>query len=132
MNMPDVTAILDDPEVGGGISFQVERNVSVRSRTGYTKTPTIYNATGNIQPQEDSNQTSTSEDLLNESIVVYSTFFFQTGSNEVDSITEADIILFDGHRWRVTRVDDWSKWGYSRAYATRVRDVVKASETVEG
>ena len=122
MLMPDVTAILDDPEVGGGQAFQVIRNASVRSMGGYTKTPMTYNATGNIQPQEMSNQSSTAEDLLNESIVVYSTFLFQTGSNSGTSIVEADIIVYDNLHWRVTRVDDWSKWGYSRAYATRVRD----------
>ena len=74
--MPDVTAILYDPEVGGGIEFQVIRNSSVRSQGGYTKTPTTYTAIGNIQPQEMSNQSSTVEDLLNESIVIYSTFAF--------------------------------------------------------
>ena len=127
MLMPDVTEILDDPEVGGGVQFSVTRNVSVRSLGGYTKTPTVYIATGNIQPQEMSNQSSTAEDLLNESIVVYSTFAFQAGSNSGSSIIEADIISFDGLRWRVTRVDDWSKWGFSRAYATRIMDVEAAT-----
>lgn len=123
MNMPDVTAILYDPEVGGGQEFQVERNTLVRVRGGYSKTATLFNAIGNIQPQEDSNQTSTSEDLLNESIVIYSTHFFQTGSNNGTDKVESDIVLYDGHRWRVTRVDDWSKWGWSRAYATKIRDI---------
>jgi len=132
MLMPDVTAILDDPEVGGGQPFQVIRNSSVRKRGGYAKTPTTYNATGNIQPQEMGNQTSTSEDLLNESIVVYSTFCFQTGSNTGASIVEADIVVYNNLHWRVTRVDNWAEWGYTRAYATRVRDNLTApnQETV--
>ena len=136
MLMPDVTPILYDPEVGGGQPFQVIRNASVRSRGGYAKTPTITNAVGNIQPQEMSNQTSTTEDLLNESIVIYSTFCFQTGSNNGSSIIEADIVFWNDLYWRVTRVEDWSKWGYTRAYATRMRDnvtVVPANtETTEG
>ena len=129
--MPDVTAILDDPEVGGGQEFQVVRFTIERNRAGYKKTPTTYDATGNVQPQEKSNQTSTSESVLTESIVVYSTFIFQTGSNDGESKTEADIILYDGHKWRVTRVDDWSKWGYSRAYATRANDITIETETEE-
>lgn len=132
MLMPDVTAILNDPEVGGGVSFQVRRVASVRSRGGFTRNETIHNATGNIQPQENNNQSSTIEDLLNEVIVAYSTFCFQAGSNNGESIVEADIILYDNLEWRVTRVDDWSKWGYTRAYATRVRDVQKSTqESVE-
>ena len=124
MLMPDVTAILNDPEVGGGVGFQVIRSSAVRSRAGYNKTSTVYNATGNVQPQNMSNQPSTVEDLLDESIVVFSTFAFQTGSNIGTSIVEADIIVYNNVNWRVTRVDNWSEWGYTRAYATRVRDIV--------
>lgn len=120
--LPDVTAILNDPEVGGGVSFTVIRNIGVRKGSGYEKTTETYTETGNIQPQEKSNQSSTVEDLLNESIVIYSTFAFQTGSNNGTSIVEADIVLHDGFRWRVTRVEDWSAWGHTRAYATKVRD----------
>ena len=137
MLLPDVTAILYDPEVGGGQVFTVIRNTSVRKRGGYNKTPSISEVVGNIQPQEMSNQTSTTEDLLNETIVIYSTFYFQTGSNTGTSIVEADLVLWNDLYWRVTRVDDWSKWGYTRAYATRVRDtiptpVTQAEETVAG
>lgn len=124
MLMPDVTAILYDPEVGGGVGFQVIRYSSVRNRAAYVRTPTTYEAIGNIQPQEMSNQASTTEDLLNESIVIYSTFSFQTGSNDGSSIVEADIVFYNNLYWRVTRVDDWSQWGHSKAYATRMRDKI--------
>ena len=123
MLMPDVTAILYDPEIGGGVNFQVLRTTSVRSRAGYSKSTATYTATGNIQPQEMSNQSSTAEDLLNESIVAYSTFKFQAGASTGTSITEADIIVYDNLKWRVTRVNDWSKWGYTTAYASRIRDI---------
>lgn len=127
MLMPDVTAILYDPEVGGGQTFQVTRNYSVRKKGGYEKTPTVTTAIGNIQPQEMGNQTSTSEDLLNESIVIFTTFFFQTGSNTGSSIIEADIVFWNNLYWRVTRVEDWSKWGYTKGYATRIRDMIPAT-----
>jgi len=123
MLMPDVTDILDDPEVGGGVTFTVTRNKSVRNRGGYKKTPEKYTATGNIQPQDMNNQSSTAEDLLNESIVIYSTFLFQAGSNTGASIVEADVVSYNGLSWRVTRVDNWHDWGFSRAYATRIMDV---------
>lgn len=132
MLMPDVTDILNDPEVGGGVEFDVTRVSAVRVREGYSRTISTFHAIGNIQPQEMSNQPSTAEDLLNESIVVYSTFAFQTGSNNGTSIIEADIVEYDGLRWRVTRVDDWSAWGYTRAYATRIMDVSIQQESGEG
>ena len=131
MLMPDVTAILYDPEVGGGQEFTVTRNSSVRKKGGYTKTPTVTTAIGNIQPQEMSNQTSTSEDLLTESIIIYSTFCFQTGSNTGSSIIEADLVFWNNLYWRVTRVEDWSKWGYTRAYATLVRDTIPGPDVQE-
>lgn len=131
MLMPDVTAILYDPEVGGGQSFKVIRNTSVRNRGGYTKTPTETIAVGNIQPQEMSNQSSTVEDLLKEEIVIYSTFCFQTGSNSGTTIVEADLVFWNDLYWRVTRVEDWSKWGYTRAYATRVMDTIPVTPTAE-
>jgi hypothetical protein len=131
MLMPDVTSILYDPEVGGGQTFTVTRNTSVRKRGGYEKTPTVTTAVGNVQPQEMSNQTSTSEDLLNESIVIYSTFCFQTGSNSGASIVEADVVFWNDLYWRVTNVEDWSKWGYTKANATRIRDLIPAPQQEE-
>lgn len=129
MLLPDVTAIINDPEVGGGVGFQVIRYSSVRKRGGYKKTPETYEATGNIQPHEMGNQASTTEDLLNESIVIYSTYAFQAGSNDGTSIVEADIVYFNDLYWRVTRVEDWSKWGISKAYATRMRDKIILPDT---
>lgn len=122
MLQPDVTAIIDDPEVGGGIAFQVIRETSVRSISGYTKSTETFSATGNIQPQDKSNQASTPEDKLTESIVIYTTFALQTGSNNGETIVEADIIFYRGLHWRITKVDDWSEWGYTRGYATWTMD----------
>lgn len=127
MLMPDVTAILDDQEVGGGQGFQVLRTRTTRTFNTQTKklgeTPQVQtlNATGNIQPQTKNVQPSTAEDLLNEGIVVYSTFIFQTGSTDSTGFTGPDEILYNGIKWRVTQVDNWKEWGFNIAYATRVR-----------
>ena len=128
MRMPDVTAIIDDPEVGGGIIFQVLRTTGVRNRGGYQKTTERFTVSGNIQPQDKSNQASTPEDKLTESIVIYTTFSLQTGSNDGKSIVEADIVLYNGMLWRVTKVDNWSEWGYTRGYAERTMEVPTEGE----
>lgn len=131
--MPDVTAILDDPEVGGGISFKVIRETATRDiEKGYVKNMQVFNVTGNIQPQDKSNQASTPEDKLDESIVIYTTFTLQTGVNNVDSIIEADIIFYRDLHWRVTKVEDWSEWGYTRGYATRTMDEDRWKNLPEG
>lgn len=123
MLMPDVTAIIDDPEVGGGQPFKVRRVTTTRTLGRTVTTPRLYDATGNIQPQELSTQTSTSEDLLTESIVIYTTFHLIAGVNDGGPITEPDEILYGGNVYRVTRVSNWSDWGFTIAYATRVHDM---------
>ena len=123
MLMPDVTAILYDPEVGGGVSFTVKRITNTRVKGGVTRTETTYNAVGNIQPFEDSSQSSTIEDLRKKSIVIRTTFEFKVGENNGEVTYDGpDEIVWDGHTWRITRIDDWAKWGFTVAYATMVTD----------
>ena len=123
MLMPDVTEILDDPEVGGGEPFQVVRYTSKRTLGAITKTSQVYNLTGNIQPQDMGAQSSTVEDLMTENIVIYAKFAFQAGENNGGvTFYGADEILYDNKKYRVTRVNNWAKWGFSIAYASRVYD----------
>ena len=124
MLMPDVTEILNDPEVGGGVAFQVRRVTFTRVLGSVTKSEEIIDLTGNIQPVELSVSASTTEDLMSENIVIRAAFEFMVGSNDGDvSFVGEDEILWDGKTWRLTRVDNWSKWGFSTAYAERVRDL---------
>lgn len=118
---PDVTEILIDPEIGGGVAFQVERKVSTRTGGSISQTKETFDATGNIQPENKNTQSSTVEDLLSERIVVYSTFIFQTGSNDYSSFIGPDEVLYNGNRYRVTSVNDWKDWGFTIAHAERVR-----------
>ena len=120
MLSPEVFEILDDPEVGGGVSFTVKRTTSTKSKGSISNEDETFDVTGNIQPQAKTTQASTSEDILNESIVVYSTFIFQAGSNSGNTFIGADEILYNEKTYRVTQVNDWSDWGFSIAYATRV------------
>ena len=124
MLMPDVREILNDPEVGGGVAFQVRRVTNTRVLGSVTRNVTTYDVTGNIQPVELSVSASTTEDLLTENIVIRAEFEFMVGSNNGSvEFNGEDEVLWDGKVWRITRVEDWSKWGFSTAYATRVMDM---------
>lgn len=122
MLYPDVTEILDDPEVGGGVSFTVNRIELTRVRGSYTKTTVSHNCTGNIQPVSLGISQNGSEDAQNEEIVIRSTFAFQVGSNDSSGTTGPDEVLYKNKRYRVTRVEDYSDWGFTVGYATRVRE----------
>ena len=125
MLLPDVTAILNDPEVGGGVPFQVRRVENERSLGSVIRHETLFDCIGNIQPQDLSVLASTTEDQYSESIVVRSTFVFKVGNNDGgSSFLGEDEILWDERVWRVTRVDNWKDWGFSVAYATKVMDMV--------
>ena len=120
MLLPDVTAILNDPEVGGGVAFKVRRVTNTRVLGGVTRTEEIFDVTGNIQPQEMSVRASTTEDELTETIVVRAIFDFKVGSSDGGvTFYGEDEILWDSMTWRVTRVDNWKDWGFSVAYATK-------------
>lgn len=120
MNLPDVLENLNDPELGGGVAFQVKRTVNTRAMGNVTQETEYLNVTGNIQPQTKSSQASTPEDPRTEEIVIYAAFEFQLGANDGDKFTGPDEILFNGNTYRVTRVNNWSDWGFSIAYAERV------------
>jgi len=125
MLMPDVLEILNDPEVGGGVAFKVRRVTNTRKLGGVTRTVQLFDVTGNIQPQDKSVQASTTEDSLSESIVIRAPFEFSVGGSDGEvSFNGEDEILWDGRVWRVVRIDNWSKWGFSVAYATLVMDKV--------
>ena len=120
LNAPDVLEIIDDPEIGGGVPFQVRRIRNVRVRGNVSQQPELFSLTGNIQPEWKNSQTSTSEDTLMEGIVVYAAFEFQNGDNRYTEFIGPDEILYRGDVWRVTRVDNWADWGFSIAHATKV------------
>ena len=119
---PDVREILDDPEVGGGVSLLIRRPTQVRVKGSIEQTYEEIPATGNIQPQEKSAGQTANEDQLNESIVIRTTAYLQAGSRENGAVYGADEITYKGIRWRVTRVDNWYDWGFVTGYATRVRE----------
>ena len=119
---PDVREILDDPEVGGGVSFTVKRVKHIREKVSVKKEVETFEATGNIQPANKSATPGVNEDALDEQIVIRTTFILQSGRREAGEEYGADEVIFKGNRWRVLRVNNWEDWGFVEAYATRTRE----------
>ena len=121
MLMPDVTEIINDPEIGGGVEFQVVRTKNTRTGGAVTQTKETFTATGNIQPESKSSQSSTVEDNLSESIVIYTLFIFQTGINNYSEFYGPDEVIYSGNTYRITSINDWKNWGFTIAHAEKVR-----------
>lgn len=119
---PDVTEILDDPELGGGLAFLIRRPKQVRVKGSVELVTEEIPATGNIQPAEKTATPNANEDQLNERIVIRTTAYIQAGTRDATGVYQADEIIFKGIRWRVTQVENWIDWGFTSAYATRVRE----------
>lgn len=124
---PDVTELLDDPELGGGVSFLVIREQRRRTLVAGSSeqvTITKITATGNIQPADiEALQLFPEEDRSDKVIVIYTKFAFQLGADGDSEYMPADIVIYDHMAWKVTRVNHWSKWGFTIAYATHVEGV---------
>ena len=119
---PDVREIIDDPDVGGGVDFTVYRTKIVRVKGSVEKTTENIIATGNIQPETKTNTLSTNEDLMDEKIVIYTTFIFQNGGKIDGDTYLADELVYDGIRYRITSVNNYYQWGFTIGHATRMRE----------
>lgn len=119
---PDVTELLNDPDIGGGQSFDIIRRTLVREkgRLGAEQTVTIK-ATGSIQPAGvDVLQQLPEGDRSGEVIVVRTTTAIQIGNTGATSDLLADEIRHNGSRYKVLQLKGWGKWGMYCAYATRI------------
>lgn len=119
MIMPDVTELFCDPDVGGGQSFQVERTTKVRVLGGGASSASIFSAIGSIQPaQPDELQQIPEEDRKNAVMAFRSSFAFQMGSDDDVTNILPDVIIYNGQRYRVLKLDNWSAYGWQCAFAT--------------
>lgn len=124
-NLPDVTFLLDDPALGGGVAFTVVRQSRVLSLLSDASVTTEYiPATGNIQPAQPEDLQQLPEEQRHETVIVIrSTFKFRLAS-DVNGVQHLpDEIDYHGNRWKVTRVDQWAAWGFTTAWATLRREV---------
>ena len=125
---PDVTELLDDPDLGGGESFTVVRETRRRSLAANQSEQVIrrrFAVTGNVQPaQTEDLQLLPEENRSERVIVIRSKFTFELGTDGKSSYAPADLIIYDGKVWKATRVDHWSAWGFTTTYAVLQRGVV--------
>lgn len=122
---PDVTELLDDPELGGGIAFTVVRETRKRTLVAGQNeqvTRERFQATGNIQPaQTEDLQLFPEEDRSQRIIVIRTTFTFRLGEDAKSAYQPSDKVIFENAVWKVTRMDHWTDWGFTTAYAVLQR-----------
>lgn len=134
MLLPDVTALLTDPSLGGGVPFTVCRRLFRRVHGSVRPEQTeTFTERGNLQPAQPTElQQLADEDKQSEVLVIRSTFAFQTGSDAGQTFTAADEVTFGGCCWRVFRVENWSRWGFTVAYATKSAAAAEQEESAHG
>lgn len=117
--LPDIRELLTDPDLGGGVSIIVTRKTYKRSYGHVEEAQTAtYNVFGNAQPAGSVDlQSMADEDRKTDTVIIRSTFDFQIGEDKGDTFTAADEVAVFGRLWRVTRVEPWSPWGFTVAYA---------------
>ena len=122
---PDVTELLTDPELGGGLEFTVIRKTTRNTIDGRVTEVTTIKGTGNIQPPSAYDLQLTHEEQSSEPmIVIRSTTEFSMGSNNGTGSVycEPDEVVAMGKRWKIKRLDDWSAWGFTSAWFTLMKD----------
>ena len=127
MLLPDITHVIDDPEVGGGVRFTVVRQSRKRTLVAGASEKTVNEkliATGNIQPAQTSDLQLFPEEQRNTKIIVIrSTFTFQLGDDNGSGYNPTDYVIYQGEVYKVTRIDMWQSWGFQTAYATLQKGV---------
>lgn len=121
-NMPDISELLYDPDVGGGQEFKVERTIQTRDKGRLVSQPTVVtDAIGNVQPaQPDELEQFPEEDQKNSVMAFRSTFQFQLGSDDGITSVSPDVISYQDKKYRLLKIDDWSVYGWQCAFATLI------------
>lgn len=121
-NMPDISELLFDPDVGGGQDFKVERTIQTRAKGRLvSQPPVVTDVFGNVQPaQPDELEQFPEEDRKYSVMAFRSTFLFQLGSDDGITSVSPDVILYQDKKYRLLKIDDWSAYGWQRAFATLI------------
>ncbi|MGO4171559.1 hypothetical protein [Bosea sp. TAF32] len=108
MPLLDVSDVLSDPDFADGATI-TRTVVTVDPETGRTiETPTTTPISVVVTSDKGRNLQRNPEAALSEgSIIVHTTFTLTEGGNGVD----ADIIDWNGRKWTVVTVDDYSRYG---------------------
>lgn len=122
MQNPDITMLLDDPDVGGGQSFVIRRVTTkrVKGRDQVIRVELIP-ATGSVQPADQNALEQLPEaDRENEVKVFRTTKPMQNGSTDNAGSVLSDVLIYQGDHYKILKTKDWSQWGMYVAYATKI------------
>lgn len=128
MLRPDITQMLEDPDIGGGQPFTIVRRARTRVKgrfdSGATTTTRIA-ATGTLQPAGfEALQQLPEADRSENVMIIRTTTPLQIGKSGDASDTLSDEIEYSGEKYKILQLKDWGKWGMYVAYVTRVGDVI--------
>ena len=120
----NLAAVLSNPDLGG-TTFTVFRqsfNKVMGEVIPSVTTGTIV--TGNIQPASSEDlQLYPQEERSEEMIVILASYAFSLGETGEGSFTSADIVNWQGRKYRVVKVKDWlDQGGYCKAWAVRQKE----------
>lgn len=120
--LPNVTALLNDPDLGGGKAFEVKRTILERKAGKLVPYRVLtFSASGNIQPAGTHDlEKLPQEDRIKEIMVFRSTFVFQMGEETEEGSVQTDEITFKGNLYRVLKIENWGEYGMYYAYASKV------------
>lgn len=119
--LPDITGLLDDPDVGGGQAFTIIRTTVQRSK-GRASTSVIrrIRATGSVQPVGENVLDQLPEGDRDEAeFIIRSTTPFQNGSSSGTEDVLPDEVEYCGERYKLLKTKEWQRWGMHVAIVKR-------------
>lgn len=120
---PDITMLLDDPDIGGGQSFVIRRVATgrVKGRDQVIRVE-IIPATGSVQPADQNALQQLPEADRENEVKVFRTSKqpFQNGSSDSTGSILSDTLIYQGDHYKILKTKDWSQWGMYVAFATKI------------
>ncbi len=110
-----------DPELGFS-SFTVERLTYTRTPTGTEPRSQTFQALGCIHPATPEQLEAVPEEDRHETaIAIYTDFTLSLGQDHGVSYVAPDRIHWAGETWWLTRLRDWSQFGYYQGTAVKLQ-----------
>lgn len=123
MQLPDITTLLYDPEVGGGQPFTIKRTTISYKKGRYKKSSVeTISAAGSVQPSGVNPLSQQPEADRDDAVYIVRTCTaLQMGSQNKDGTTVlSDEIIYNGDRYKILSVKEWQAWGMYVAFMTRI------------
>ena len=134
MQLPDITTLLYDPEVGGNQPFTIKRTtISYRKGRYQESVPEYIEAAGSVQPSGVNPLSQQPEADRDDAVYIVRTrTAMQMGSQNKDGTTVlADEIIYQGERYKILSVKEWQAWGMYVAFMTRIEPSEAQEEEAE-